>query len=172
MAIPTNKTELLDALASTYQKLISDLEDISPARSESKTLPGHKKGTMMSVNDLIAYLIGWGELVLKWEAQISTNKKPNFPETGFKWTELGELAQKFYSDYNSLSLEERMEQFDRTFREIQGLIESKSNAELYQSKWYKDYCMGRMIQLNTSSPYKNARIRIRKWKKSKDSNNA
>ena len=47
------------------------------------------------------------------------------------------------------------------------LIESKSNQELYEVSWYEKWTLGRMIQFNTSSPYTNARGRIRKWKKEK-----
>ena len=33
--------------------------------------------------------------------------------------------------------------------------------------WYDKWTSGKMIQLNTSSPFKNAKDRIRKWKKIK-----
>ncbi len=46
-------------------------------------------------------------------------------------------------------------------------VEERSNAELYERPWYGKWTMGRMIQLNTSSPYENARGRLRKWLKAK-----
>ena len=49
----------------------------------------------MSVSDLVAYLIGWGELVLKWNEKKEKREKVDFPETGYKWNELGKLAKKF-----------------------------------------------------------------------------
>ncbi|MCY1300620.1 hypothetical protein D9M70_501940 [compost metagenome] len=45
------------------------------------------------------------------------------------------------------------------------LIEARSDAELYGVAWYEKYTLGRMIQFNTSSPYANARGRLRKWLK-------
>lgn len=33
----------------------------------------------------------------------------------------------------------------------------------YGSSWYRKWTMGRMISLNASSPYANARTRIRTW---------
>jgi len=36
--------------------------------------------------------------------------------------------------------------------------------------WYDKWTFGKMIQLNTSSPFKNAKDRIRKWKKTKQLN--
>jgi len=30
------------------------------------SMDGHAKGTMMSVRDLVSYLLGWNALVVKW----------------------------------------------------------------------------------------------------------
>jgi hypothetical protein len=50
----------------------------------------------MSICNLLAYLIGWNELVLKWLFMDASAKTIDFPETGYKWNQLGQLAQKFY----------------------------------------------------------------------------
>ncbi|MCF4116420.1 ClbS/DfsB family four-helix bundle protein [Rhodovulum sulfidophilum] len=44
-------------------------------------------------------------------------------------------------------------------------ISSRTNDELYGHPWYGKWTKGRMVQFNTSSPYANARVRIRKWLK-------
>ena len=119
----------------------------------------------MSVSDLVAYLIGWGELVLKWNRKMDKNENVDFPETGYKWNELGKLAQKFYSDYENLNYKLLLTKLDKVIGEILGLIKSISNADLYEKSWYNKWTQGKMIQFNTSSPYKNARSRIRKWKR-------
>ncbi|MFT3919224.1 MAG: ClbS/DfsB family four-helix bundle protein [Cloacibacterium sp.] len=54
---------------------------------------------------------------------------------------------------------------DETVSKILNLIEQKSNTVLYEVSWYEKWTLGRMILFNTSSPYTNARGRIRKWKK-------
>lgn len=54
-----------------------------------------------------------------------------------------------------------------TTNEILELIESKSNKELYETAWYDKWSLGKMIQLNTSSPFLNAKLRISKLKKVK-----
>ena len=46
-------------------------------------------------------------------------------------------------------------------------ISARSDAELYGGPWYGKWTKGRMIQFKTSSPYANARVRIRKWLKEK-----
>ena len=66
MAIPKNKEELLNDIALTYSKLKKDLEQVPLHLSTLKEMEGHAKGTKMSPCNLVAYLVGWGELVLKW----------------------------------------------------------------------------------------------------------
>lgn len=167
MPIPKNKGELQNAIEETYSKLKKDLERVPLDFADLLEMEGHAKGTMMSPSNLVAYLIGWGELVLKWNKKISKGEKVIFPEEDFKWTELGDLAQKFYKDYEELAYPKLLKKLDQVIKKIMIVIEGKNNEEIYGVVWYKNYSMGRMIQLNTSSPYKNARSRIRKWLKTK-----
>ncbi|HIC8754246.1 ClbS/DfsB family four-helix bundle protein [Elizabethkingia anophelis] len=169
MSIPTNKEELLKVIETNYSKLKKELETISVEETAVKELDGHAKGTLMSIDNLLAYLIGWGELVLKWNKNRSENKPVDFPETGYKWNELGKLAQKFYADYQNDDFNTLIQKLDDTVKKITSLIQSKNNDELYGVGWYEKWTLGRMIQFNTASPYNNARGRIRKWKKEKKS---
>lgn len=172
MAVPKNKEELIFEIENNYSKLKKDLEIIPSELTRKKELAGHAKGTQMSVSDLVAYLIGWGELVLKWNRKKEIGENVDFPETNFKWNELGKLAQKFYADYESLEYSELLNKLDQTVEKILKLIDNNTNEELYQKPWYDKWTKGKMIQLNTSSPYKNARSRIRKWKKLNKNTNA
>jgi hypothetical protein len=167
MAIPKDKDELLKAIVDNYKKLTAELANIPIDLTEKKELEGHSKNTLMSINNLVAYLVGWGQLVLKWNNKKSKGHEIDFPETGFKWNELGLLAQKFYKDYEKDDFKTLNEKLDKTTSEILRLIESKTNVELYEMPWYEKWTLGKMIQLNTSSPFKNAKDRIRKWKKIK-----
>jgi hypothetical protein len=165
MAVPQNKQELLDAIRATYQKLAEDLASVSPERAREATLEGHAQGTQMSVSDLVAYLIGWNLLVLKWCDGKARGLAVDFPETGYKWNELGRLAQKFYADHAGLAYANLLRQFADVHARIVALVEGEADTALYGAPWYEKYTQGRMIQFNTSSPYANARGRLRKWKK-------
>ena len=157
----------MDAIGENYQKLRADLEDIPDESTRIVELPGHKKETQMSVCDLVSYLIGWGQLVLKWHRGRDSGQDVDFPETGYKWTELGLLAQKFYRDYKNDDFRTLLGKLDLTKDKIISLVESKDDEELYGSHWYRNATMGHMIQLNTAAPYKNTRARVRKWKRSR-----
>ncbi|MCC6371876.1 MAG: ClbS/DfsB family four-helix bundle protein [Bacteroidia bacterium] len=165
MPIPTSKTELAQAIQENYIRLKTELEIIDENKSRLQQLEGHAKNTKMSVCDLLAYLIGWGQLVLKWNHLKQSGAEVDFPETGYKWNQLGELASKFYKDYEKHSFANLQQELDKTVEAILKLVDSKTNQQLYKQLWYEKYTLGRMIQLNTSSPFQNARLRIRKWKK-------
>jgi hypothetical protein len=170
MVIPKDKDELQKAIIDNYKKLKTELLNIPTDLTTTKELEGHSKNTLMSIDNLVAYLVGWGQLVLKWNDKKEKGLHVDFPETGFKWNELGQLAQKFYKDYEKDDFKTLNEKLDKTTNEILKLIESKTNVELYELAWYDKWTLGKMIQLNTSSPFKNAKDRIRKWKKTKQLN--
>lgn len=165
MPIPTTKEELLHAIKTNYNKLRTELEKIPVDLTAIKELDGHSKGTTMTVNNLLAYLIGWGQLVIKWYERKSDNLPVDFPETGYQWNELGKLAQKFYEDYEADDFYILNQKLNKTVEDIIALVESKTNDELYGIPWYTKWTLGRMIQFNTASPYANAKARIRKWNK-------
>lgn len=168
MAVPINKDELLNAIKINYDKLKKELASVPSELTELTELEGHAKNTLMSINNLLSYLLGWGELVLKWNMMKDDGEDVNFPETGYKWNELGKLAQKFYEDYKTDDFIVLNQKLDETVQKILSLIENKTNEELYEISWYEKWTLGRMIQFNTSSPYNNARNRIRKWRKERE----
>ena len=165
MAVPQTRQELLDAVRASYDKLVLDLAGIPSGRAADATLEGHVRGTRMSVANLLAYLIGWNLLVLKWCDARAAGLPVDFPDTGFKWNELGRLAQKFYADHAGVDYPTLLRRFAQVHERIVALIAAGTDASLYGAPWYDKYTLGRMIQLNTASPYANARLRVRKWKK-------
>lgn len=165
MAIPNNKSALLQAITDEYERLFKLLNATGKLYAHQPLMEGHAQHTQMSLHNLVAYLQGWGQLVLKWNKLHEAGELLDLPDTGYKWNELGKLAQRFYADYADVDYDKLVERLTQTVAAIKALVESKTNSELYECAWYKQWSLGRMIQLNTSSPYKNAYSRIRKWKK-------
>lgn len=89
----------------------------------------------------------------------------DFHETGFKWNELGKLAETFYSQYSGWEYSDLLSELCTITDKLLLLVESLTNEELYGKNWYKSYTLGRMIQFNTSSPMKNMRTKVRRFKK-------
>jgi len=165
MGVPQNKQELLEAIQTTHARLWADLCTIPDARAHEASMEGHAKDTWMSPADLVAYLVGWSLLVLKWCDCKSKGEPVDFPETGYQWNELGLLARKFYTDHAHQDYRVLLQQFAQVHARIVALVEACSDAQLYGAPWYGTCPLGRMIQFNTASPNANARVRIRKWKK-------
>lgn len=168
MAIPTNKIELIKAVSENYAKLKKQLSTIPPEMLLEKLLDGHAQFTKMSIHNLVSYLLGWGEIVIKWIETKENISNIQFPETGFKWNQLGELAQKFYSDFSDNTYEDVINQLDNVHKRIVNEIDKMTNEDLYEKEWYGKWTLGRMIQFNTASPYANTKTRISKWHKTRN----
>ncbi|MEC5341297.1 ClbS/DfsB family four-helix bundle protein [Brenneria populi] len=165
MGVPQTKPELLAEIDKNFKKLTGYLNAIPPELAAEKSMEGHAKDTMMSVCDLVAYLLGWNALVVKWITRDEKGLPVDFPETGYKWNQLGLLAQKFYSDFKTSTYDELFASLAAEKNNIVKLIEARSDEALYGVSWYGKWTMGRMISFNTSSPYANACGRLRKWAK-------
>ena len=168
MSIPASRQELLNAIETSFDRLYKDLETIPVSRCNETTLKGHSKGTVMSVHNLVSYLLGWNKLVLRWIEKNAKGEPIDFPETGFKWNQLGTLAQKFYTDFETVPFDQLLKELEIAKRKIVAFISEQTDEQLYGSTWYGKHTMGRMIQFNTSSPYANARTRLRHWKRQND----
>ncbi len=166
MPVPGCKAELLFAIQKEFDCLSKEIALIPAANVFDKSLAGHVKDSKMTVHNLISYLVGWNELVLKWHAKKGVGESVDFPDTGFNWNQLGLLAEKFYKDYEGIPFADLVVQLCSAKNRIVELLEDEDDFRLYGQAWYKQYTMGKMIQLNTSSPYSNAAKRLRRWRKS------
>lgn len=168
MAVPASKEELLTAIETTFARLNTDLDRVPAEAVRECTLEGHVKGTVMSPGDLVAYLVGWNEQVLTWHERREQGLPDEFPAAGIAWNRLGELAQRYYADHAGDTWESLRAQLTEAKDGIVGIIGSHTDDELYGSPWYGKWTMGRMISFNTSSPYTNARGRIRSWLRARE----
>jgi hypothetical protein len=117
-SIPTNKTELQKSINLAFNKILADYSTIPVEITRKINITGNIKGTIISVCDTLSYLIGWGKLVLKWHNLKSNNQPVNFPETGYKWNELGKLAQYFHAEYSEWNFGNLIEEFKVTITNI------------------------------------------------------
>ena len=164
-SIPQSKDELINAINLASKKLSDDYSSIPDELSRTFGIEGNVKGTVISVCDTLAYLVGWGKLVLKWYSLQSRGQHVDFPETGYKWNQLGLLAQSFQREYQDWDFASLQSEFTTTTQEILLLVAGLDNHALYGVLWYDKWTLGRMIQLNTSSPMKNVRAKVRRFKK-------
>ncbi|EGR4363278.1 ClbS/DfsB family four-helix bundle protein, partial [Vibrio cholerae] len=132
-SVPESKDELLTAINSIFPKLMVDYRSVPASIARQCEIEGNVKGTQMSVCDTVAYLIGWGNLVLKWHSLKSQGLPVDFPETGYKWNQLGLLAVSFHDQYRDWKFEDLLKELDSTVNKLILLVESLSNEELYET---------------------------------------
>jgi len=165
VAVPKNKKQLIEAVVSARAALLKEYHSLPESLVQIPGVQGNVKGTKITVCDTLAYLIGWQNLVMKWYEGKAQGEEVIFPEAGFKWNELGRLAQYFYSLRVDREYEELLQEFRESSDTILDLLHSLTNETLYETPWYRKYTLGKMIQYNTSSPMKNIRTKIRQFKK-------
>ena len=164
-SVPQSKNELLAAINSVFPKLMADYQVVPESLSRKCGVEGNIKGTQISVCDSVAYLVGWGRLVLKWHRLKSSGEPVEFPESGYKWNQLGLLAVSFQEKYSTWQYNDLLNELESTTNEIIALVSSLSSDELYGKAWYEQWTFGRMIQFNTASPMKNMRAKVRRFNK-------
>lgn len=167
-SVPQSKDELLAAINSIFPKLVDDYRIVPESLSRKCEIEGNVKGTQISICDTVAYLVGWGKLVLKWHSLKSQGLPVDFPDTGYKWNQLGLLAVSFYDQYSDWKYEDLLKELDLTINELIYLVSSLDNEKLYETTWYEKWTLGRMIQFNTSSPMKNMRTKVRRFNKNNE----
>ena len=167
-SIPTHKEQLQHGIKIAFTKLIDDYRSIPVEYTNIVQVDGHVKGTKITVCDTVAYLIGWGRLVLKWHSLWQRGHHIDFPETGYTWNRLGDLTTTFHKMYNQGEYEYLLHTYEQTIIQILDTIAPLNNDTLYKNTWYKTHTLGRMIQLNTMSPMKNMRTKIRRFKRQYD----
>lgn len=127
MSIPNNKLELKQAIKLAFDKICADYSNIPEEFTRKSEIKGNVKDTEISVSDTLAYLIGWGKLVLKWYRLKDSDQLVDFPETGYRWNELGKLAQSFHHEYKDWAYIDLLNEFRETTTNILKLIDSLDN---------------------------------------------
>ncbi len=164
MPLPASKIELLDNIRSAYEKLDHEFADVPSNMEKNQHISGH-----ISCCNTLAYQIGWARLLLGWEATERKGLQPAMPAKGYKWNELGKLAQSFYDESSSKSLKQLRSEFHNEFSNLLQWVESLSEEELFvvhQRQWAGEkWPLVKWIQVNTIAPYRSARTKVRRWKK-------
>lgn len=70
--------------------------------------------------------------MLKWiEQDAAKGEQIDFPETGFKWNQLGALAQKFYADYDAVPIDQLLKELEFAKQKIVDFISAQTDEQLY-----------------------------------------
>jgi hypothetical protein len=161
------KEDLIKEIDKTYLTFVAEFADI-----DDKKLHLRIKTVDKTPFEMLAYQIGWLELLMSWEKNEIAGKEVIMPAPGIKWNKLGDLYQGFYEKNRELSLSKLLKKFEKTkltFIEfINGLDEDVifgENKRRWASSTPSKWPVWKWIHINSVAPFTNFRTKIRKWKK-------
>jgi hypothetical protein len=163
--IPQTKAELLDAIVTEY-RLLKQCLDAVPAGQFEAAGVCHD----WSVKDVVAHLVEWKKMFLGWYAEGLRGGNPMTPAADLKWTQTPLLNERIYRKWKDAPAEVVLAEFESTYAEMLALARSLPEKELFQKglyPWMRVWPLARWIAANTSSHYRWARTRIRRWAKTR-----
>ena len=161
------KESFKDELTKRAQLFISEFDDIAESKRDLI-----KPGVDRSPAQMLAYQIGWMDLLLDWEHDEQSGKTVTTPAAGFQWNQLGGLYESFYQKWRGFSLEQLQVEFANRLIGIICLVDSLSDEEFFESgrrQWASStpaaWPVYKWLHINTVAPFTTFRTKIRKWKR-------
>ncbi len=168
------KAPLSLSIEKEYNHLISVLQKVPSDVLEHKVLEG--TAGPMSIRDSIAYLIGWGTLLIGWYEAGIRGELPQMPGAGFtKWDYRG-VAHYFYVHYRYESFQEQHIQLNSIVENILALVEKEYAVGHLDSLGVWAWCvlpsgkqwpLSKWITVNTGAPYKRTAQSIQRFLKTR-----
>jgi hypothetical protein len=161
MPIAKTKKELLDAIETEYRLLKKCIEGLDAQEREQ---PGvcHE----WSAKDVMAHLVEWKKMFLGWYEEGLRGGNPRTPAEDLKWTETPALNDRIYRKWKDVSYEAILAEFESTYAQMLELTRAIPEEKLFRKQlypWLRVWPLARWIAAQTSSHYRWARTRIRRW---------
>lgn len=163
------KAPLSKEIQQAFNTFVSLIADIDVNRRVAKSIEG--TGGTVSVSDLIAYQIGWGNLLIHWYEMGLQGIVPQMPGEGFsKWDYTG-LAQHFYKKYHLDGYKKQEQKFYVVVKKILIIVEHEYQTKNLDKEGVWDWCtlssgkkwpLSKWVRVNTVAPYKRATTLIKK----------
>ena len=162
-----NKEDLTAAMKKAAQLFIGEFDTIKGA-DKDKLIDGVDR----TPAQMIAYQLGWMNLIMKWDKDELEGKEVKTPSQEYKWNNLGALYKSFYKEYGNYSLPELRKFFSDCLEQMLTWVNNFSNQELFAQdvrKWASltpaKWPVWKWVHINTVAPFKSFRTKIRKWKR-------
>jgi hypothetical protein len=169
-----SKKALIAEIEKTAALFINEFSDV---KEEDKDML--IEGVERTPAQMIAYQLGWLDLIMGWDKDEAEGKQVVTPCEGYKWNNLGGLYQSFYEKFSSYSLAELQGLFKEriiTFVQwLDGITEEDvftAGSRKWASSTPSNWPVWKWVHINTVAPFKSFRSKIRKWKKLMQNNTA
>lgn len=165
-----DKQALINEIQKTAALFIQEFDNVTDPELDTRF-----DGVDRTPREILAYQLGWMDLIRGWDKDELSGKDVATPAPGFKWNQMGELYQSFYAAYSTQSLAQMGELFTHAVSSFTLWLEGFTEDELFTAgarKWAQstpsNWPVWKWIHMNTVAPFKSFRSKIRKWKKLRD----
>lgn len=165
MTRPKTKSELLAECVKERQALDGLLATVQAEQMLQSGFAGE-----WTIKDLLAHLYEWEQMLLGWIAAGERGETPGVPGDGYKWSQLPALNEAIRQKHLRRPLEEVLEMYRSSYRQISERMEAFSEEALFKPglyAWLNTNTLAAYFTGCTSSHYRWARAEIRKGLKGK-----
>lgn len=162
-----SKKDLIAEIERTAHLFIQEFLDVAE-EDKDKFVEGVEK----TPAQMIAYQLGWLDLIMGWDKDEAEGKQVITPCEGAKWNNLGGLYQSFYEKFSPYSLAELQDLFKEKIRTFIQWFDGFSEDDVFiagRRKWASstpsNWPVWKWVHINTVAPFTSFRSKIRKWKK-------
>lgn len=160
-----NKQVILERIATERRRLEGNLVAIS----HKDMLISGVVGTW-SVKDLLAHLVEWERMFMRWyEAGLHGNR-PDIPAPGYSWSEMDALNEHIFQKNKAHPLDEVLADFEDSYRQVYKLVEGIPEEDMFavgSYDWVGNGNLVNYILANTANHYRWAKEKVRAWLKAK-----
>jgi len=157
--------------AATKEQLIEDAQAERAALEKylatltPEQMTQSKAADDWSAKDVLAHLIEWEGMVMKWYATGVKGKTPAVPSEEYNWGQLPQLNHAIYLKHRDKPLAQIQKEFKASYKKIMQVVESIPEKELFtrgQYAWTKNNLLAAYFNSATAAHYRWARTEIRK----------
>mgnify|MGYP000031550872 FL=1 len=131
-----------------------------------------KDGVDRAPAQMLAYQLGWMDLLLGWEQDERAGRQVVTPAPDYRWNRLGGLYSSFYEQWQDAPLSRLQEAFRERVDGVVDLVGSLSPEELFTpgrrawaSSTPSSWPVAKWVHINTVAPFTSFRTKIRVWKR-------
>jgi hypothetical protein len=156
----TTKQQLIEDAQTERAALEKLLATLTPGQMTQPNIVGE-----WSAKDVLAHLIEWEGMVIKWYEAGVKGKVPAVPSEEYNWGQLPQLNHAIFLKHRDKSLAEIQKSFKASYKKIMKTIESIPEKELFTRRhynWTNNNLLAAYFVSATSSHYRWARTEIKK----------
>lgn len=163
----TSKEALIEEIEKTAALFMQEFSDIPETDIDLRF-----EGVDRTPREILAYQLGWMELIRGWDNDELAGKTIIMPAPGYKWNQMGAMYKDFYAKHSTQTLAQLTQMFNEAVSSLIRWIRAFSDEELFLSggrNWAQstpsNWPIWKWVHINTVAPFKSFRSKIRKWKK-------